>query len=72
MVRSEGGSGFIVRHLPEGWGKVPSGFQSYNDIEDLQDQICKVRQTCIFLRQNQRDIASNVDQLASQLATVDN
>ena len=37
MVQSKGGGSFIVRHLPEEWGKVPSGFESYNDIEDLQD-----------------------------------
>ena len=35
MLRSKGGNGFLIRHLPVGWGKVPSGFESYHDIEDL-------------------------------------
>ena len=70
MVQSEGGSGFIVRHLPEVWGKISSGFESYNNIEDWQDRMCQIMKTCTILRQNQRDLASNVDPLASQLDAV--
>ena len=39
MLLSRGGNSFLVRHLPEGWRKVPSGFESYQDIEDLQDRM---------------------------------
>ena len=49
MVRSKGGTSFVVRHLSEGWGKVPSGYESYNDVEDLQDRMCQVLQTCTIL-----------------------
>ena len=42
MIRSEVGRGFILRHLQEGCGKLPSGYESYNDIEDLQDRMCQV------------------------------
>ena len=41
MAWSEGGDGFIIRHLVDGWGKVPSRFESLNDVEDLQDQMIK-------------------------------
>ena len=45
MLQSKGGNSFLVRHLPDGWGNVPSGFESYHDIEDLQDLMFQVRQT---------------------------
>ena len=67
MVQSEGGDGFIVRQLADGWGKVSSAYKLFNDIEDLQDQMRMVLQSCTALSQNQRGLTLRVDQLVDKL-----
>ena len=49
-------------------GQITIGFKSYHDVED---RMFLVRQTCATLAKNQRDLASNVYQLAKELAEVD-
>ena len=51
MLCSEGRNGFLIRHLPEGWGKVPSGFESYHDIEANLGHCCpEPKRPCLECR----------------------
>ena len=71
MVRSEGGDGFMYRHPSNGWRKVPTGYESLNDVEDLQDRMNIVIQSCTMITLNQRGLASSIARLNHKPDTMD-
>ena len=71
FLRSEGGEGYTLRHLPSYWGKMPSAFTSDSPIAELQDRVFGLTLQTSSISENQQVIASAIDSLKDQIDKLD-